>query len=241
MKRKKLQLPPIDENGKEIPTTVNQWLNMRKPQKGFSILNAKYKKAYRTYYRQLSMWAKMLYILGIRCGERSMIKMMYSARDQADYCSAVLILLEENEVLKEHMHFFEDDLKTLRSRMHRIELIANENIYLTKYWPFWQEFKNQNDFENTPFDDFSELANKWNEQHKEEVEAHMEAVAPEIERHQNFVKGKAQKIKEEKQATKEARKKENAEIREMKENAKKHRAEYRKVERSFERYYQGRA
>ena len=224
------------EKDKKI-RTVNEWLNRDDLEQGYTIMNAKFRREYSDVYRALRKWAKYLYVLGIEMENYYCTKMMNSARRQSKFCGAVCAEMKTKKVDYEHVKVFEKDIRSLKRRLETIERITNEDIHLSPYEPFFQTIE---DVDELDFHELAEMARKWNEEHKDLVEKHMETISPELERHNEFLERKREAIKAEKQAKKEAKKAENKYVKEIKANQKKNRSEYKRLERSFDVYYTGR-
>ena len=146
--------------------------------------------------------------------------------------------LRKKRVDEELIWLFARDAKSIDERLEWVEKIANENLRLTKYGPFFEQF-DAFAFEGEG-EELKELADSWNAEHEGIVQKHMEEIRPELEIHEEFLRRKKEKDAAERAARRAARKAEDAEVREIKENAKKNAAAIRKTERMFERYYDGR-
>lgn len=229
----------IEEDRAKPVKTVNEWLTRTDIEKWFTIANAKFRHDYRRLRVELRKQSAYLYFIGVQMGNHSVTKMMYSTSKQAKFCSSVIYELGQKKVDEENYNVFFKDVKNIENRLKTIERITKENIHLTEYEPFFEAEIYGLDDINLDFEQIPAMAKEWNENHKDEVQKHMEAVAPEIKRHDDFLKKKQDEIKAEKEAKKKAKKEEDDYIREMKKNREKHKKEYNRIERSFEKYYNG--
>lgn len=228
----------MSDKGKKEIKTVNQWLDDNSIENGQTMANIHYKHEYERIRIELRRMSSLLYFLVTDLGIHSMAKLMYSAKNQGDYCYSVIIELKYKKVEKEHIPVFSKNREALDERLRWIRKIVRENLHLTEYEPFFlsEVWANLNDID---FKDIKGMADKWNDENKDIVEAHMKEVQPEIDRHKQYVIRAAKKIDAEKAAAKLAKKEEDAYVREMKKNREKNRAEYRRLERTFESHYKG--
>lgn len=222
------------ERGEEIKS-VNEWLDRKDLQDGYTIANAKLKRDYNRLQAELRKRAGALYCVGVKMDNHYATKMMRSAKKQADFCAAVSACMSTRKVDMSHVSVFEKDVKQLEKRLEQIDRITKEVIHLTKYEPFFEiEGNNLLDM------DFSEVADKadeWNEQHKDIVEEHMEKVRPEIERHEKYINKVHADAKKNREDYKNKKKAEDAYVKELKENREKNRREYERIEKTFEPHY----
>lgn len=218
--------------------TVNEWIDRHDLEMGYTILNAKFQHDYRRLRRALRKQTKFLFILGIKMGNHRVTKMLASAKKQSQFCAAVLMALNDKKVEGEHFKVFTKDVESIEKRLKQIERITKEDVHLSEWEPFFLSDEYDEDMD---YDEFYEVAKAWNESHKEIVKEHMKEIQPEIDRHNEFLRRKAEKIRAEKEAEKKAKKEQKAYEDEIINNRRKNRQEYRKIERSFERYYEGRA
>lgn len=220
--------------------TVNEWLDREDLDDGCTSANIYFKREYWRIRKELRRWAACLYVLSIEMENFSCTKMMYSAKRQAEFCLAVVIGLETRKIEKVHQKVFTKNIKSLNDRLKTIERITKENIHLTEYEPFFMaEVYDKEEY--IDFDALPAMAEKWNAEHEDAVKAHMEAIQPELDRHNNFIQKKNRDRLAYKQEKKDKKKAENEYVKELKKNAEKNRTEYKKLERSFEKYYDGRA
>lgn len=218
--------------------TVNQWMYRKDLAKGYTIANAKYTHDFRRLRKLLRKNALLLYTLAVELEDRKCSKMMHSAKKQADFCGAVVAELGVKKVEPEHVKLFKKDIAMIENRLERIDLITKENIHLSEFEPFFEHLGDAID--DMDYKELADKARAWNEEHKDIVAKHMEEIKPELDRHAEWIKRKQEARKAEKEAEKQRKKEENAYIKEMRDNHKKHRQEYKRIERTFERYYDGR-
>ena len=217
--------------------TVNEWLNNDDIPDGFTIANAKYRRDYHRLSTELRRQSLMLYVLGVMMGNYSLTKMMHSAKKQSAFCRAVSAELRHKSI-GDNYDVFEEDVKAIDRRVETIKRITKEDIHLTMYEPFFNSLGDEI-YEIEDYKEIPEMANKWNEEHKDIIEKHMMEIQPELERHNEFIRRKTEAIKESKRENKARKKAEDEYVKEIKANEKRNKAEYKKLERSFERYYEG--
>lgn len=231
----------VDRNNPLAVASVSEWARRNNLPDGHSIYNTRFKAEYRILRRELKKQASFLYVLNVQAGIHYVGKMMYSAKKQAKFCESILIQLDTKEVLKEHTKAFELDVKMIKGRLETIRRITKEDIHLTEFEPFFNEVGYGLDYNEIDYHDIPQMAADWNEKHRGEVEEHMKRIQPELDRYEAFKKRKVEQYKAEKEAEKKAKKEQREYENEIIRNRKKNRAEYKKLERSFERYYEGRA
>lgn len=221
--------------------TINQWMECVERENGYTIANAKFKHDYSLLYRRLRKQALILYLMVVDLGITYVSKMMYSAKNQAHYCGAVIKNLEEKKVDKEFIKMFQKNVDQINMRLETINRITKEDIHLTEYEPFFESEEFNKIKDEVDFSEIGNMAREWNKAHKEIVEAHLQAIQPELDRHNKFLEERKAKIKAEKEAEKQAKKEQRDYENEIINNRKKNRQEYERLERSFQRYYEGRA
>jgi len=219
--------------------SVNEWASRQDLEEGYTIANAKYIRDYAYFRQELKHYSAILYVLGVELKNHYLTKMMYSAKKQSAYCGAVCAALKRNKVCKEHYAIFERDVKMLYRRLDTIERITKEDLHLTEFEPFFNNVIGDLDAFDGEYDELAQMAREWNAEHQEEIAKHMEEIKPELERHNAFIEKNAEARKRERLERRAERKAENEYVKEIKENEKRHKAEYKKLERSFQRYYEG--
>ena len=225
---------------KDIKTT-NQWMDCAEIENGFTIVNAKFKHDYSLLYRGLRKQARILYFMVTDLKIKYVAKMMYSAKNQAHYCGAVIKNLEEKKVDKEFIKMFQKNVDQINRRLETISRITKEDIHLTEYEPFFESEEFNKVKDDVDFGEIGNMAREWNKAHEDIVQEHLKKIQPELDRHNKFLEEKRAKIKAEKEAEKQAEKEQRDYENEIINNRKKNRKEYERVERSFERYYSGMA
>lgn len=246
-------------NKKEIHTT-NQWLNDEKKKPGATRLNLEFLRELNDLCTEFGKQAMMLYFLNVELKIRYVWRMQKSIVEQRGFIMALIENMKEWQVEKCHEKVFRTDIAKMKARLVQVNRIIREDVHLTEYEPFFdhvsweslnidelptpEEMKRKEETgeksaRTNPYEQLKKQAFEWNEKNKDIVEEHMRKVAPEIERHTKHRQKVAEQLKAEKAAIKAAKKAEDAEVKEIKKNAQKHRSEYKKLERSFERYYNG--
>ena len=217
--------------------TVNEWMDREDLPEGYTMLNAKYRRDFKRIAKALRVQNAFLYFLGVVMDTRYVTKMMWSAKKQSIFCDAVASELNHKRVEPEHAKVFDKNVKQLEKRLVTIDRITKEDIRLTKYHPFFVAEIYDKDLSDIDFESLKPMADKWNEEHPEEVEKHMAEIQPELDRYEKFKERKRNAIKAEKEARKAKKKAENAYVNELKKNRQKHIAEQKRIDRSFETYY----
>lgn len=221
--------------------TINQWMDCVERENGFTIVNAKFKHDYSLLYTRLRKQACILYFMVVDLGIKYVAKMMYSAKNQAHFCGAVIKNLEDKKVDKEFIKMFQKNVNQINRRLETISRITKEDIHLTEYEPFFESEEFNKVKDDIDFGEMGNMAREWNKAHEDIVQEHLKKVQPEIDRHNKFLEEKRAKIKAEKEAEKQAKKEQRDYENEIINNRKKNRKKYERLERSFERYYSGRA
>lgn len=216
--------------------SVNEWLNRQDLDDGYTIANAKYLREYSYISNELKHYSAILYVLGVKLENHYLTKMMHSAKRQSEFCRAVCAELKHKKVERIHWKLFERDIKSLYRRLETIERITKEDLHLTEYEPFFNTFDDFYGFDGE-YEELAQMAKKWNEEHKDEVLAHLENVKPEIERHNAYIQRNVEARKKERLEMRAKRKAENDEVKAIKQNAEKDKKRMKKIERSFEKYY----
>lgn len=232
--------------------TVTDWLDYNQKLKGATKSNVTLLREYITIKEELSKLAIILFFLKAKLNIEYVRSMLSSAAKQGKYITAVIIGLKVYKVEKKHEPIFKRDIEALYKRLDHIKLIIKEDVRLTEYGAYFEavgydiltvdklptaEEVEQIGKGNTILDYLESEANKWNEEHPNEVKAHLESIKPELEalaKHKEEVKAKE---RAEKQAEKERKKALTAEINEMKKNEKAYKSRQKAIDRSFERYY----
>ena len=225
--------------GKKKARTVNEWLDMEKVD-GYTIANAKFLREYNYLYRQLRKQALILYCIGVEMQNYYLSKLMYSAKNQARFCSAVCVQMKTKKVESEYATMFEKNVSSTKRRLETIERITKEDIHLTEYEPFFEAvIYDCDDPKDIDYREIAEMAKKWNEEHADLVRQHLDAIQPEVERHNSHIQRIKEERKKEKEQKKQAKKAEDEYVKEIKRNAQKDKTRQRRIERSFEKYYKG--
>lgn len=174
------------------------------------------------------------------------LTMMKSNVKVKNLIQALWVALKDRQLTEEWLKTFNMTIKSINKRQDFIWRIIKENLYLTEYYPYFEEtgYDQLREFEMTHDGDvYGQLAvvgenfKKWAEANPEKIEAHMKEVKPlkdalEAEKIRNEEKDKAEK--EARKAERKAETEERKEIRHWKQVGE--RAE-RKIEREFRRYY----
>ena len=226
--------------------STNQWTRMPDRKEGATRTNLNYLRKFREASSELAKYGIMLHFLVTELNVTYARRMMISVKKQRYFIWVVTKNLEKYRIEKKYEKLFDDDLKSFEKRIEQIKRITKEVVHLTEYEPFfntvgwdeliidrsptWEEIEAS---EASVLHDLGVRAKEWNAEHADEVTAHMDAVRPEIERHEKHVRKVIEDAKAEKMAEKMAKKAERDELREIERNRK----EYRRVEKSFERFY----
>lgn len=206
--------------------TINDWLSDKKkvPLKGISIKNAQYSSDLDIAAKTLSRTAVVSNFCLTKMARNDYERSNYgtilrSAQKQREFCRMVQYRLTQYEVDPRYDKAFERDIKQATSRSDYIYKIIQENLRLSKYWPFFNEhgfdvlldFSTHKAGEGQPCDlDLFLLPEieAWNKEHASEIEAHMEEIRPELERKERFIAKRNEAEKAEKDAKRAAKQKE---------------------------------
>lgn len=245
----------INENSlrKDQIKTTNQWMDFKQKKPGATKLNVKYLREYKEIRDDFSKLIMLTYWLMTELDMKYARSMFNSAKAQKEYIQALIHKIKKYQIEKRFDKIFDQNVKKLRNRISHVCKIIKDDIHLTPYEPFMDYLKfdalSIEYFELPTYEQIvsygsksvlspiSELANKWNEEHAEEVAAHMKAIQPELDalnKHRAEVKAKTMA---EKEAEKKAKKAEKEEIKEMERYRKAYREEQRKIDRSYEHLY----
>ena len=231
--------------------TITDWLHDKKrvPLNGLSIKNAMYAADLIKASRELGRTAVVSYFLAARVFEghsytaNNCRTMMYSAVRQRALCYLVQRDLEKYTVDPKYDKAFERDIKSIFHRSDHIYLIIQENLKLTRYWPYFEAvgFERLLDFEQKYMDGPESVLDvilpdmeRWMNEHEAEIDAYMVKIQPEIERKQAFLANKKAAAKAEKEATKAAKKPERDEIKMLQEQKRKNDIARRKWEKEMD-------
>lgn len=169
--------------------------------------------------------------------------MLNSAIKQRDFCWAVYCNLEEWVVEPKWKRTFERDIKQLESRQQHVYRIVQENLKLTEYWPYFEAvgFERLLNFETEYREDPYDIVldpllteiEAWNREHKDEVDAYMKKIQPELDRKIAFLARKEAMAEAEKEAERAKKKAAKDEEKMLKDQAKLNDRERRREEREF--------
>lgn len=217
--------------------SVNEWLDREDLPSGYTMANAKFRHDFNRLAHKLKVQNAYLYFIGVVMEVRYVTKMMWSAKKQSRFCETVAANLKEKRVETEHIKVFDDTVKTIEKRLETIERITREDIHLSKYEPFFKAEIYDKDLQDIDFEELKPMADKWCEEHQKEVDAHLKAIQPEIDRYEKFKTRKHEAREAEKKEKREKKKAETAYLREIRENRKKNRKAQERMDRSFSYLY----
>lgn len=233
--------------------TTNQWMDFKQKKPGATKLNVKYLREYKELFDDFSKILMLTYWLMTDLDLTYARCMFNSAKTQKKYIYKIIQLIKTYQIEKRFDKMFEKNVDRLRKRIAHICQILKDDIHLTPYEPFMKSLgfdplsiehfdlpthEEVEEYGNkSVLSPIGELARKWNEEHPEEVEAHLKAIQPELDaynKHREEVIAKAKAEKAEKKAQAKA---EKEELKEMQKYRKAYKAEQRKIDRSFEHLY----
>lgn len=229
--------------------TVYDWLNNQKLRSGGTKHNVTFLREFKDLKSEMSAIMCYLYFLAKHVNDGYSNSMLCSFRRHKKFVVRVVFTLKEKEVTSKYVPGFEREIKQIRERIERCKILAFDNLRLTPYYPFFEQYGYEEVYKLVTIYNKDErceaqkvLADKcfaWTEAHSDEVQAHMASVQEEI----RIKEAHRAKVISDIKAEKEKAKKEEAERKAMEKeriaNHNKHIAEYRKLERSFNRYYEG--
>jgi len=222
---------------------ISSWMKDNKVPKGATKANARYLLELR---EMLDVYAKnnsMLYFLVTKLGLESCRTLLNSSIKQKMMIVAADKHLLKYAVTSEWVPVFKRNIDALKKRCGYIGTIIKENIWLTEYYPYFdsRDFDILLEFDKEFGDAELEYIvgdfEKFKEDHQDLIDKHMELVKPEIERHENFIKRRDEKQKEEKRYVREIERLEKAREKQIKKEVSKNDLKDKRMERSFEQYY----
>ena len=233
--------------------TINDWMDDKKklPLKGISLKNAMWEADLLRAEKQLSRTSTVTYFCMTRLAETAYEQnnyrtMMKSSVNQQKLCYSCARYLEEYEVDPKYDKAFERDIKKIFGRCDHIYRIVQENLKLTRYWPYFDAvgFERLLDFEQVYSDDKSSVLDvvlpemeAWMNEHEAEIDAYMEKIQPEIDRKKAFLAKKAAAKKAEKEAAKAAKKAEKEEEKQRVAYDKERKKKTAKWDREYEKLF----
>lgn len=173
--------------------------------------------------------------------------MMNSAKKQRNFCRAIINDLEVFAITPEWEYVFDRDINRILTRVKHISFIAEENLSLTPYYPYFEQVGFDRMLEIGKGGSFYENDNllldvlipemeAWNAEHAKEVANHMKQVEPSITKREAFLAKKKASEQAEKETAKLIKKAEQEEINLIKENARKDAIRQRKLKRELDKY-----
>lgn len=233
--------------------TINDWMNDNKklPLKGISLENAMWGADLRRAEKQLARTSTVTYFCMTRLAETAYEQnnyrtMMKSSVNQQKLCYSCALYLEKYEVDPKYDKAFERDIKGIFKRCDHIYRIVQENLKLTRYWPYFDNvgFERLLDFEQVYSEDESSVLDvvlpemeAWMNEHEAEIDAYMEKIQPEIDRKKAFLAKNAAAMKAEKEAAKAAMKAEKEEAKQRVAYDKERKKKAAKWDREYEKLF----
>lgn len=236
---------------------LKAWLNDPNVKEGSTKRELQLCGAYNDIYRLFARNHVILYFLMVYLGFRSELATLFNSTDkEKKLIKAVRSHLKHKRVEEPYCQPFIRSIKRFRDRADYVFYIIQENLRMTEYYPYFQavgftklidsaglhidSFTGESG-SNEDFENFLQEIEDWNNEHTEEVEAYLSSIKEEkenMERHRQKIKDDVKREKEDARLAKKQQKefdKETLRIR------KQQKAEYHKLEKSFQRYYEGRA
>ena len=222
---------------------LNDWLNDKTREEGANNKSVEYLREMNQLIHELSKIGTLTYFLVTRLNVYDARQMLNSAGKQKKLVIVVKQDLKRYKVDKKWEKTFEHDIASIQRRCDHVYKICQEDIRLTSHYPYFAHvgFDKLTDF-NTAYSEDDETVldwlipemEAWEENHRDEVEAHMESVKEEIRIRDEHKRKIAEKEKEEKEMRRAAKKAADAEVKEIKENRKKELARKRKLDRELD-------
>lgn len=225
---------------------VQQWLDDNRRIKGCTKRNVHWLREYNELGKDFAQTNAMLFFMVNNMGLKQLHSMLISAGKQRRFINAVRLELKEYKVTQEHDACFQNTLKSMRRRLQTIDLLIKENLYLTEWFPYFEEYgwENLKDFENNGehceqleylLSDFD----RWKKENSEKLQEHIEKMCKRKLVHEQHLQNIKDIKKQESKERREAKKIEDAEVKEIQKNNRKHIVRDKKMRRSFEKYYTG--
>lgn len=225
--------------------SVNNWLYDKSITKGHNKSSIKYFNEYKRLWNEFGKLAAILYFIMTVLKLNEVHTLFNSIVKNRTFLSYMVRKLYEHEVGDDWIDAFDRGIKNHEKRLDYVWFITKDHIRLSEYYLYFEEkgydiLKDFNQKEmkvsehlNYILDDFR----KFKEEHKEEINAHMESIKEEKERLENRRKNMRDEKKQSRRKVIEDRSKERKEQREIEKDIKKRKAEERKINGSFNRYY----
>lgn len=232
---------------------VTDWLNDADRPEGLNKVGADFFREIKDIKQRYKRNNIILYFLIVNYGMGEDLRsMLHSSKDQGNLMYKVMMELKGDEehpghaVTRKWEGVFRRDIAKFDRRADHIFRIIGENLKLTELYPYFQTvgFDRLVDFgvryaggDEGQADQLQREITEWNAEHREEIKAHMEEVAPLIAARDAHRQKVIEDGKAEKKARRLARQMATAEVREIRENEKKHRKEENRANRMFARYW----
>lgn len=164
------------------------WLSDNSVPKGCVKANVRFLRELQDVIEMVKVNNSVMFFLVAELGIYDCRKMLLSGRKVRNLLSVVAKNLKEKQVTKEYIPVFEAQIKRLTDRQVFVLKIAEENIRLSKYYPFFMEhgFDSLLDFDSE-FGDTDLLYMKdvfadWEKNNADKISQHMANIKPELDR-----------------------------------------------------------
>lgn len=224
-----------------------EWIDDKKVPKGkMSKYNLIYLREYKDILAEYKKYSAMLFFILVVMKIDMVRQMFNSCNNTKKYIFRIICELKEKMVTTDYVPHFNSNIEMLRNRLETMDRIIKEDLFLTEYYPYVMEkgFDIFKDFENNGnsleqlqpiIDDFE----CWKTENQDKLKAHIVEMEKQKEIYLAHRKKVEEQEKAEKKARKLAQKAANDEVKEIKRNNEKYRKEYMRLERSLNRYYEG--
>lgn len=223
--------------------SISSWIDDPKRVKGTTLLNVEYMRQLKDLRDEFAKLAVLCYFIATRLGITSAFVMMRSTSKQTDFIFKTIDELRTWAVTNKHIKAFDNNISTMKRRKETVFKICKENIRLTKHHLYFEAvgYDKLLDIDTahrengeTSLEPLIADMNAWEAEHADEIEAYMETIKPEIERHAIFLEKKRAAINAEKEAERAKKKEEREEIKILKEQKKKYEKERKALERDLD-------
>ena len=223
---------------------IELWSKDPRLSNSMSKLNVVYLRKLKELYTEFGRNNALLYFCTACLGLKSCNPMFSSGIKQRTFVQALTMELKRRTVTTYYIELFDWLVDRLNTRLSHVFRIVKENIYLTEYYPFFEEvgWDVLNDFDTNIattvdcneqlkfiLDDFA----KFKETHPELIKKHMDTVQPIIDTRNNHFRNVKEAEKLEKKLARDLDNKERAMEREIKRNQEAYKKQQKNIDAPY--------
>lgn len=220
---------------------LQDWTRDNTRERGATKKNLKYIREIRELHEELAINAMLLYFSLATLEVQESRRLLKGVSGQKALLRMVEAELKEYRLENKWISMFDREIENIRKRVEFVRKICKENIRLSKYHPFFEEFgydtllmftRDERLYEEQTV--LAESIQKWEVDNQEKIDAHLKSIEKELEIRDSNRRLVRAALDREKAEVKAAKKAEDDEIKEMNKNAKEYAKRQRKIEKSFE-------